>query len=105
MHEALLTSSGEINWERLEELASNDKKGKEAQLAQKAANSGKESDMTQHGMMDLLNELMVSPEGAAFRRVAWRASPKALIPPAKMRPAIIAGVCAPYFPDADPVLK
>ena len=47
-------------------------------------------------MMELLNTLVVSPEGAALRRVAFSASPKALIPPKSMRPALVAQAQAAF---------
>lgn len=89
LKEALLTPTGEINWEKLLDLA--DSKGAEAQQQQASAAGGGDN-----AMMELLNTLIVSPEGAALRRVAFSASPKALIPPKSMRPALVAQAQAAF---------
>jgi len=89
LSEALLTKTGEIDWERLQALSDNGSKAD--QLTEAADTEGANAGDAKDPMIKLLNDLIVSPEGAALRRVAFQASPKALLPPASMRGAILKG--------------
>uniref|UniRef100_A0A7S0RIP4 Uncharacterized protein n=1 Tax=Pyramimonas obovata TaxID=1411642 RepID=A0A7S0RIP4_9CHLO len=89
LRDALLTETNQINWDRLQELGGSRTAKRADGTIDELETRGEEEDSSASDVVGLLKQLLVVPEGAALRRVAFQANPKGMLPPPSMRAEIV----------------